>query len=144
MQFLHYEKINGFPMAKSKALSIITTAAKKLRRAHPSMKWVSAIKQASASYRAGHKAPAKKTKHAKVKRIAKKSKRKVGIVMNEGAARRTFAGGTVSSLKSQLKTTYLDKLGKLEGRKFLQTTKTGKRKIAKEIAATKAELRKVC
>ena len=87
-------------MAKSSALNKITTRAKQLRKSHPKLTWIDAVKKASGEYRNGSKHTTKKvgatkmiergeSKNTPVKRVIRierkpdgtiKSMKKVGSI----------------------------------------------------------------
>jgi hypothetical protein len=124
-------------------LKAITAKAKKIRSAHPAMKWTSAIKEAARllkkkssprKKRVGsvRKGPARKKIVRRVKRLHKA----------EGRAIKSL--GSVASHVSHAKKIIEHEIGKLETQKFKATKKLTKRKIAKRIALKKSQFRKLC
>ncbi len=132
-------------MAASTALQQIVNRAKQIRRAHPHKhkKWVGYVKEASAEYRS---LPSKKGGGKKNKKSTR-----VGVVMNKQQAARTFSKPSpahmpevsLATMLSRTKSLLADKIGDLEARKFKETTKTGKRKIQKEISKHKRTYNKL-
>lgn len=116
----------------SEHLKKITARAKSIRKKHPQMKWVNAVKQASKEVK--HK-PAKK---AVRKSAPKKSARKSVSGSAPKKVMNVSIHGTMNAVCSSL----LSDIGKLEARKFAAKTKTDKRKIAKTIAEKKKMYRK--
>jgi hypothetical protein len=116
--------------------------ARKIRKAHPSMKWNNAMSQAmkSLSHKGKRKkigsAPRKKSARKKIIRKIKKSH------AAEGRAIRSL--GSVASHVSSAKKLLTHEIGKLEAAKFTAAKKVTKRKIAKRIAVKKSQFRKLC
>jgi len=123
-------------------LRAITTKAKKIRKAHPNMKWTSAIKEAS---RLLKKAPKKRRVGSVKKKSAKRTstiKRVKRLHKAEGNAIRSL--GSVASHVSSAKRIIENEIGKLETQKFKAVKKSVKKKISKRIAAKKSQFRKLC
>lgn len=124
------------------ALAKIRHRAKQIRKGHASMAWKTAIKKASAEYRAAKKTPARKRS---VRRPA--HKRKVSAVITRPAIHSvvtgTSDGMSIGSLKSRLKNKMKEGLGKLLLRKEMATTKRVKRQLSKSITHVKGQLRKL-
>ncbi len=123
------------------ALQKITTRAKQLKKSHPGTAWVNLVKKASAEYRGGGLGKAK----TKARRPAKQKKVRKAAV--RGPVTPAAVGGvsTASSVgfhKRQIKTGLEDKLATQVIRAFNATKKSDKRRINKDIAQTKRELRK--
>lgn len=125
-------------------LRAITTKAKKIRKAHPSMKWTSAIKEASRLLK--RKSPARKKR--RVGSVKKKSVRRKAVARvkkfhaAEGRALRSL--GSVASHMSHAKKLLEHEIGKLESQKFVAKKKSTKRKISRRIAEKKSRFRKLC
>lgn len=149
-------------MAKRKAspaLSKITARAKQIRRSSPKTKWASAIKQASADYRAGRlgaiklieKGETKKTKVKKTYRVNRTTKGRfkgttaVGSISRINGSKQAVngIGQTIAGLKSSIR----QKLETQLGNTYVTLNKTkGKmkrRKVQKRITAIKSQLRKM-
>jgi adenylate kinase len=129
----------------SSALSWITSEAKKMKKKQPGAKWANLVKKAGAAYRAKKKPAARKKvakKKAAKKKVARKAVRRPGSVkvVTTNSVKRTV--GTVSGIMAQGKRMLIDKIGKLESKKFEAKGVMAKRKIQKEITATKAQARK--
>lgn len=112
------------------ALKKITTRAKAIRRAHPNMTWMSAVKKASAEYRGSggkKKSPKKK----------KPGKKRIG---SNHAARSTqkqpasIAGLSTSQLRTHLKKAYREKLAwgllSVESANKVKTKKAARKRVA--------------
>ena len=121
-------------------LKAITARAKKIYKAHPNMKWTSAIKEASRLLGKKKKVGAtKKKKSAPRKKTIRKIK---AYHAKEGAAIRSL--GSVASHVSSAKKLIEHEIGRLEVQKFVAKKKSHKNKIAKRIAAKKSQFRKLC
>jgi hypothetical protein len=116
--------------------------ARKIRKAHPSMKWNNAMSQAMKSL--SHKGKRKKVGAAPRKKSArKKTVRKIKkLHAAEGRAIRSL--GSVASHVSSAKKLLTHEIGKLEAAKFTAAKKVTKRKLAKRIAVKKSQFRKLC
>jgi len=128
----------------SAILKKITAEAKRIRRIHPKLKWIDAVRQASKKL----KGKTVKKKTARKKSAVRKSARPAARVKvtrvkvaRVKAARPTK---TAAHYMSQARKVLIEDLGKAEARKFIATTKTAKRKIQKTINEKKSRLRKVC
>lgn len=126
-------------------LRAITAKAKKIRKAHPSMKWTSAIKEASRLLK--RKSPVKKRRVGSVRKKRPAARKKIirrvrSLHKAEGRAIKSL--GSVASHMSHAKKIIEHEIGKLETQKFKATKKTTKRKIAKRIALKKSMFRKLC
>jgi hypothetical protein len=124
-------------------LRAITAKAKKIRKAHPSMKWTSAIREASRLLK--KKSPTRKKRVGSVKKKSvrrKVVKRVKRLHAAEGRAIKSL--GSVASHVSHAKKIIEHEIGKLETQKFKATKKLAKKKIAKRIAAKKSQFRKLC
>lgn len=124
-------------------LKAAATKARKIRKAHPSMKWNNAMSQAMKSM--------SKKSHSKKRRVGsvrKKSARKKNVrrikTLHAAEGRAIRSLGSVSSHLSSAKKLIEHKIGKLETQKFVAKKKTTKRKIAKRIAEAKTQFRKLC
>jgi hypothetical protein len=123
-------------------LKKITAEAKRIRKAHPNMKWHSALKDAAKNIKSGAKTVVKKSaavKKSAVKKLVvkksavKKSARKIAAVTPD------LSIGSVMSTGKKL---MLHKLGVLEAKKYATKLKRDKNKISKEIIEVKKTLRK--
>jgi len=122
-------------------LKKITAEAKRIRKAHPNMKWHSALKDAAKHIKSGAKTVVKKSavKKSAVKKLVvkksavKKSARKIAAVTPD------LSIGSVMSTGKKL---MLHKLGVLEAKKYATKLKRDKNKISKEIIEVKKTLRK--
>jgi len=120
------------------------TKARKIRKAHPSMKWNTAMSQAMKSL--GGKRKTKKRR--KVGAVKKKSSRKKAVKAvkkyhaAEGRAIKSL--GSVSYHVSHAKSQLLEQIGWGEAQKYSAKTKRAKRKIGKKLAALKSKFRKLC
>lgn len=114
-------------------LKKITAEAKRIRKAHPAMKWHSALKDAAKHIKSGAKTVVKKSavKKAAPKKVAKKSI--IGYTSPE-----LSIGSVISTGKKLM----LHKLGVLEAKKYATKLKRDKNKISKEITEVKKTLRK--
>jgi hypothetical protein len=123
----------------------ITAKAKKLRKAHPSMTWISAIREASRKLKRKPKAQKRKRVSGVEKRRPSRSKtiRRIKKFHSaEGKAIKSL--GSVASHLGHAKKIIEHEIGKLETQKFKATKKSTKRKISKRIAAKKSQFRKLC
>lgn len=119
-------------------LKRITTEAKKIRKRHPNMKWVDAVKQAGRKIKKPVRKSAKKSAIKKpVRAIAKRSApRRVNPIRNNSHK-------TAAHYVAQARAILLHDLGSAEARKFVATTKSAKRKIQKYINDKKSKIRKL-
>lgn len=128
----------------STTLKKITAEAKRIVKRAPKTKWVNAIKQAGAKYRAGKLGTVKKKAAKKaVKKAAKKKAtraRRVGSVAPKVSA--GFGLTNIQGSIAGIKRATVEQIGKLEARKFAAKTKTEKKRIAKKIAEKKRVYRK--
>ncbi|AXH77166.1 MAG: hypothetical protein [Bacteriophage sp.] len=116
-----------------------TTLAKKIRKAHPKMSWINAVKAAHQQLNKGVKKSAVKRKAATVNRSP--VKRKVsGVTKSAGSAQHM---GSLAGVKSAGLTLLKAKYGKLATQKALARTKTEKRKVGKEMTATLRAIKNV-
>ena len=106
-----------------------TTLAKKIRKAHPKMKWVDAVKAAHKQLNKGHRAAPAKRKVSTVKKRAAISAPKKTVTAGHNL-------GSLAGVKFAGLTLLKAKYGKLSTTKALAKTKTEKKKLAKEMAAT--------
>ena len=124
-------------------LKAITTRAKKIYKAHPSMKWTSAISVASKQLkgktksigkvkRTKRKTPKKTVRRAAVKRVKR-------LHAAEGKAMRSL--GSIASTKRTLKNQIEEKLAWGMLQQHTAKTKRMKRKIGKKLLNYKRELR---
>jgi uncharacterized protein YeeX (DUF496 family) len=125
----------------SNHLKQITARAKQLRRAHPSMKWIVAIKTASAEYRGGKRSAPKKK--ATVRKKAAPKKRRAHKAIAGPTVRRKVSGESISGLKSKLKDHYKNQLGKELVKRDLSTKKREKSKLTKKITEIRNHLKKL-
>jgi hypothetical protein len=117
-------------------LKKITAEAKRIRKAHPNMKWHSALKDAAKHIKSGAKTVVKKSavkKSAVKKSAVKKSAHKIALVTPD-----LSIGSVISTGKKLM----LHKLGVLEAKKYATKLKRDKSKISKEITEVKKTLRK--
>jgi len=144
------------------ALKKITTRARQIRKAHPSMQWKNAIKKAGAEYRSG----SKKTGGVKKKKVYQtgssvkrndslRKAKKPGVRRSATGRKYTerrknrsdlpgkLTGVSAATLKSELKGRLKESLGKQLVRRELATTKRDKKKIQKTVLATKLQLRRL-
>lgn len=131
----------------SATLNKITTKAKQIRKAHPSMKWTAAIKQASATLKregkiGGAKATRKPTRPAKRKKVVRakaRPRRKIGsrmAVRVAGVTKRKRKGPGKSSLQI-LK----DRLGSLYVKYYMTQSISETKKLSKQITEVKKKIR---
>lgn len=118
------------------ALSKITTEAKKIRRAHPSMKWSQAIKQAGAKYRAG------KIGSAPAAKVGKAKKRRRTVTVKKTVTRRVKVGSAIGAVSADVhlraaRDIVKTALGTALAKQYAASTKMEKRKIGKQIADLK-------
>lgn len=118
--------------------------ARKIRKAHPSMKWNNAMSQAMKSLSKKSKPKKRRVGSAPRKKAArKKTVRKIKTLhAAEGRAIRSL--GSVASHVSSAKKLLTHEIGKLEAAKFTAAKKVTKRKISKRIAIKKSQFRKLC
>jgi hypothetical protein len=136
-------------------LKQITTKAKALYKSGKYAKWTDAIKAASkqtATVGATKKktvkkkaAPKKKTavKKAVIKKVATKKK---ATTRNYGSHKDTASHNVRISVVSgigSLMSLYKDAYGKLSSKKLMEKTKRGRNKIAKEMTAVAAKIKKL-
>lgn len=126
------------------ALRAINTRAKQIRKAHPAMKYSTAIKKASAEYRAkGKKKSSPKRKVSGVKK--KPAAKKIGRASSKPRKVGTIASGKVSigsvrqTARAQKKALE-ERLGREMVRHYNAKTKTEKRKVGKTIRETKRKI----
>jgi hypothetical protein len=132
------------------ALKKITARAKQIRKAHPSMKWMSAIKKASVEFNLNKTGVRNKTKHprrAKKKTTMRSRRRKVSAIDTVSRTHTDYnkpeVNISIGGLKTVLRKKLNQALDKKVIRKFHATGKRQKKKIQKEINAVKSELRKL-
>jgi hypothetical protein len=132
-------------------LKQITTKAKALYKSGKYAKWTDAIKAASkqtASVGATKKKTAKK-KAAPKKKVAVKKKaatKKKATTRNYGSHKDTASHNVRISVVSgigSLMSLYKDAYGKLSSKKLMEKTKRGRNKIAKEMTAVAAKIKKL-
>jgi hypothetical protein len=125
-------------------LKAITTRAKKIYKAHPSMKWTSAIKEASRQLKGKSVGTKKKKTRRKVSGV-KKVKRATAVRKvkrlhaAEGKAMRSL--GSIATTKRHLKNQIEEKLAWGMLQQHTAKTKRMKRKIGKKLLNYKRELR---
>lgn len=157
----------------SNIIKKISARAKQIRKAHPSMKWQSCIKQASKELKGG-KTTAKK-KSAKKKSAKKVSYRQTGSTTRKADRKRSakvpgkrvvkhagtkstvyyerrrnrsdkpgsLSGVSVSSLKKAVADRLKEQLGKTFVAKSFAKTKRASKKLQKKITSIKTEIRKL-
>lgn len=125
-------------MMATTALKKITAEAKRIRKRHPGMKWVSAVKQAGAKYRKGgisgvgkKRRPAKK-KAARKKRPAAARKTRVKV---------TASVGSVAYHRSQMKHQLDEQLAWMLLSRDQATKKSVKNKLNKKVIALRRKLK---
>lgn len=119
----------------SNTLQKITTRAKQIRKAHPSMKWSSAVKKAGAEYRGGKISGTRKKKSAGSAPRKKSPGRRIGAVPS-GAG-----GETVAALEAQIKKKLNEQLGWLLVQQRTAPTKTARKKLSPKIREITNKLR---
>ena len=122
----------------------ISRRAKQIRKAHPSIKWQSAIKQASREIKAGKVSG---THKRKVGRVKKSSRKKVISKLKRAHAaegKQLNKLGSVSQHMSHARAMLKEQIGWNEAAKFTAPKKSSKNKIQKKINALKAKYRKLC
>jgi len=140
----------------SNRLKQITTKAKALYKTGKYAKWTDAIKAASkqtatvgatkkktAKKKAAPKKKAALKKKAAVKRAATKKK---ATTRNYGSHKDTASHNVRISVVSgigSLMSLYKDAYGKLSSKKLMEKTKRGRNKIAKEMTAVAAKIKKL-
>jgi hypothetical protein len=117
------------------ALQKINARAKQLKKANKNLSHKSAIKKASADYRAG--------KIGTIKKVTGMKRRIKPNARNEVKQRAQGAGLTIQAATHFIKRDYEDKLGRAEVQLFNAKTKTAKRAIRKRISEYKRQLRKL-
>lgn len=128
------------------ALNKITARAKKIRKAHPSMKWIACVKQASREYNSG----SKKIAGVRKKKAAPRKKRKAGSKIRRkkvGAVRTRQVRVTIGSVaqhKSALKKGIRDQLERKAGRRELAIKTNERKKLSREISKLKKDYRALC
>lgn len=140
----------------SATLKKITARAKQIRKKHPSMKWVNAIKTASAELRkSGSIGATQKPYQVKRKRIGKAKRRKVikvttfkkvvGRVARKkvaaGKKRKVAAGSSNASLKGRLLENLKQQLGKLYVKYYMTQSIKETNKLSKQIAVVKRQIK---
>lgn len=113
-----------------------TTLAKKIRKAHPKMSWVDAVKAAHKQLNKGTKKVSVKRKVSGVKTVSKSHTDKNKITVNQQF-------GSLAGVKSAGLSLLKAKYGKLATQKALARTKTEKRKVGKEMTATLRAIKNV-
>jgi hypothetical protein len=122
-------------------LKQITTRAKAIRKKHPAMKWISAVREASRQIMSGKKkAPASPSKKRKVRSHKPTAKRPA---RHGRPARKHSSKITASGHLARAKKILEVNLGAAEVRKFKATTARVRRKAAKYIAALKKRYKKI-
>lgn len=119
-------------------LKLIRTRAKQLQKGNKSLKWVPAIKKASAQLRSEGKIGGASAAPAKRKKSATKKRKQI--------PRNASPSGTLSvaSMKSAIKSNVKTKLANALLRRDQATTKTAKKKAGKLVTTYRAELKKYC
>lgn len=149
-------------MAKGNHLTKITTRARQIRKAHPSMQWKNAVRKASAEYRNGSIGAAKpkkkktyqtgkSTKLNDAKRKAKKPGKRTSATGRKYTERRknrsdipgTLTGMSVGALGSALRTKLKEKLGKDIVRREFATTAKGYRAASDSVKQTRSQLNRL-
>lgn len=126
---------------KPTALTWITNEAKRMKKQQPGAKWSNLVKRAGAAYRAKGKSkpkPKARVGKAPVKKRAAKAK---VVTTRTASVKRTV--GSVSAVLSSARRMLIDKIGRLEARKFEAKKDADKKRIQKEITATKLQARKL-
>jgi hypothetical protein len=119
------------------------TKAKKIRKAHPAMKWNTAMSQAMKSLGGKGKKKSRKVGYVKKKSPRKKTVAKIKkFHAAEGRAIKSL--GSVSYHVAHAKSQLLEQIGWLEAQKYSAKTKRAKRKLSKRLSALKAKFRKLC
>ena len=141
--------------AAAARLKKITSKAKQIRKAHPSMTWQSAIKKAGKECRgkvSGVKKTAKKTigkrpsRVGRVPAVRKKAAKKVGRVPSRVGKAPSRVGKTVGSMGDvhaqarESRRIIEGALGEFMARQYLATSKREKVKIGKKITELKSKL----
>jgi hypothetical protein len=119
----------------SNTLQKITTRAKQIRKAHPSMTWSSAVKKAGAEYRGGKISGTRKKKTVGFTSRKKSHGRRIGAVPSGGT------GETVAGLEAQIKKKLTEQLGWLLVQQRTAPTKTARKKLAPKIREITNKLR---
>jgi hypothetical protein len=134
----------------------ITNRAKEIRRKHPAMAWLSAVKEAGREYRSGKKKPAHKKKSAVKRRTPKstpkrKRRRVAGIRTNADRVDRKRVNvtiGSVSHHQSALKKALAERISSLYMRKVMagstKKSAAARRKIQREINEVQKKFNKLC
>jgi hypothetical protein len=126
-------------------LKAAAVKAKKIRKAHPSMKWNNAMAQAMRSMSGKSKTKKRRVGSTRPKKkAARKSIIRRVKILHKAEGRAIKALGSVASHVSRAKKILEHEIGKLETRKFVAKKKSVKRKIAKVIAMKKSKFRKLC
>jgi hypothetical protein len=140
------------------AIVKISRRVKQIRKAHPSMTFRAAQKQASREYNAGKlgRVSGTKKKSAASNKTRKKSvsgRRKVSGVRKSrprtkrnAPAKRVSGMGTIGAINSTLRSqrkALEDRLGKQLVSQYKATTARSRKKIAKNVKETKAKIRTV-
>jgi|SRR5882724_3579719 len=121
------------------AIVKISKRAKQLQKRYPNRGWKTCIKEASAEYNSGSLGkPTKKARQAKKVHKAKHhTPKRVGAATSKPVE-------TMAYHKRMMKENLQEKLGRLAIRHYNAGTKLEKRRINKEIAQVKKELRMYC
>lgn len=123
------------------ALKKITTEAKRLYNSGKAASWKSAVKKASADYRAGKKTRGKRIGGVKVK----PKRRKVYHKGQSVKVRHIIAGvGSVAHHKAQYKKSLANEIARKAGRREIAIKKNQRKKITKEIAKLRRDYRLMC
>ncbi len=132
-------------MAANSTFTKIIAEAKRMRKAHPKKfaKWTDYVKAASKNVKPTKKAAKKKPVrgYTVLEQGESKAPRKKILVQREpDGTFRNFK--TINGIINAGKTMLIEKLGKLEARKYAAAKAVDKRKISKEITEVKKHLRR--
>ena len=130
----------------------ISTRAKAIQRIHKSKTWKACMKQAWAEYRNGKITGTRKKKKAAPRRKrrsgSKIRRKKVGSIRKNSdridRKRVNVTIGSVASHKSAIKKGLKIRLEKKAGQRELTTRKPTRKKLTREIAKLKKEIRAYC
>ena len=109
---------------KTTPLQVITKNAKAIRKQHPRMTWLEAVKKAGANYKSK---PTKKAMPVKKKTATKKSAKKT----------------TIKGVTSEARGLLLAKYGQLAQKKLISTTKRDKTALQKEMTGLSRQIKKL-
>lgn len=131
------------------ALEWMQKEAKKIRKQHPNMAWISVMKKAGVAYRAKNGTSSKRKVGAyKVVERGESTKTKPSAVYKNvrsksGEVKKVKKIGSVNSYMNAARRLVIDQIGKLEALYIVASSKSDKNRVRKLINEKKAVLRRL-